>query len=109
MISYFHVYYRHQSFCDFGLMIIERGRTPELLQLCFFIYFLSVATIGRSLASPVPLARLSSPVHHLVTHSQTSKRITNLVLELDVMSASAESVQALQVVVEAMQTEQGEI
>nr|GMD66411.1 hypothetical protein Iba_chr12cCG14760 [Ipomoea batatas] len=68
-----------------------------------------VAIIGRksSKTSPIPPARPSSPVDRPVTRSKAPNPATNLVSKPDVMSeyASAESVQALQDAVTAMQTE----
>nr|GMD21261.1 Retrotransposon gag protein [Ipomoea batatas] len=87
-------------------MIIGRGRTPKLLQLSFLVFVLSIAIIGRrGSKAPIP------PAHRPVTRSHDPEPTTNLVSKPDVMGeyASAESVQALQAAVTAMQTEQGEI
>nr|GMC86169.1 uncharacterized protein LOC109178468 [Ipomoea batatas] len=87
-------------------MIIGRRRTPKLLQLSFLIFVLSIAIIGRrGSKAPIPLA------HRPVMRSQDPEPATNLVSKPDVMGkyASAESVQALQAAIKAMQTEQGEI
>nr|GMD63719.1 retrotransposon protein, putative, unclassified [Ipomoea batatas] len=92
-------------------MKLGRGRTPKLFQLCFLILVLTIAIIGTksSKTSPIPPARPSSPVDRPVTRSKAPNPATNLVSKHDVMSeyASAESVQALQAAVTAMQTEGG--
>nr|GMC79478.1 uncharacterized protein LOC109178468 [Ipomoea batatas] len=77
-------------------MIIGRGRTPKLLQLSFLIFVLSIAIIGRR-GSKAPICP--------VTRSQDPEPVTNLVSKPDVMGeyASAESVQALQAAITAMQ------